>query len=174
MMNHGKPSKHTASALSSAKPSARTPFAGTTKCVIALEPNSISSAISSRVLTPGTRKPSPEGCRYIFRTRATREEEMAGQAAKEILDAFQNASKKRYGEDAVDPGRRCATVEFEKNTKDEEGKVLSIDTVPACELNDCYKIPDRISANGSRPIQRCTSKNRPTKTKRSMENGFPS
>ncbi|MCK1281796.1 nucleotidyltransferase [Bradyrhizobium sp. 61] len=64
-------------------------------------------------------------------------------APSEILDAFQNCLADKYGNDAVDPGRRCATVEFDKNTKDEEGKVLSIDTVPAVELDDCYEIPDR-------------------------------
>ena len=60
-----------------------------------------------------------------------------------VLDAFKDCLAKKYGKDAVDSGRRCATVEFEKNTKDEEGKVLSIDTVPAIELEDCYEIPDR-------------------------------
>ncbi len=64
-------------------------------------------------------------------------------APSEILDAFKNCLADKYGKDAVDPGRRCATVEFEKNTKDEEGKVLSIDAVPAVDLDDCYEIPDR-------------------------------
>ena len=62
----------------------------------------------------------------------------------ELLDAFAKTLKKTYGEDAVEPGRRCATVEFEKNTKDEEGKVLSIDAVPAFDIGDCYEIPDRV------------------------------
>jgi integrase len=39
----------------------------------------------------------------------------------EILGAFKNCLADKYGKDAVDPGRRCATVEFDKNTKDEEG-----------------------------------------------------
>jgi len=61
-----------------------------------------------------------------------------------VLDAFVACLRGKYGKDAVDPGRRCATVEFEKNTKDEEGKVLSIDAVPAFELDTCYEIPDRV------------------------------
>jgi hypothetical protein len=61
-----------------------------------------------------------------------------------LLDAFATTLRNEYGKDAVEPGRRCATVEFEKNTKDEEGKVLSIDAVPAFDLGDCYEIPDRI------------------------------
>jgi hypothetical protein len=62
----------------------------------------------------------------------------------ELIDAFVKTLRKTYGDDAVEPGRRCATVEFEKNTKDEEGKVLSIDAVPAFDIGDCYEIPDRV------------------------------
>src|SRR5690606_18210906 len=53
---------------------------------------------------------------------------------------------KDFGADAVELGRRCVTVDFEKRnpTADEEGKVLSNDAVPAIELDDCYEIPDRI------------------------------
>jgi hypothetical protein len=64
--------------------------------------------------------------------------------AHEVLDAFVACLRGKYGKDAVDPGRRCATVEFEKNTEEEEGKVLSIDAVPAFELDNCYEIPDRV------------------------------
>ncbi len=62
----------------------------------------------------------------------------------ELINAFVKSLRAVYGDDAVEPGRRCATVEFEKNTKDKEGKVLSIDAVPAFDLGDCYEIPDRI------------------------------
>ncbi|MET3649835.1 CBASS oligonucleotide cyclase [Phyllobacterium ifriqiyense] len=64
-------------------------------------------------------------------------------APSELIDAFVKTLRGKYGHDAVDPGRRCATVEFEKNTQDEEGKVLSIDAVPAFDMGDCYEIPDR-------------------------------
>lgn len=64
---------------------------------------------------------------------------------REVLEAFEACLKKKYGKDAVDPGRRCVTVEFEKNnpTAGEEGKVLSIDSVPAFEKAGRYEIPDR-------------------------------
>lgn len=62
----------------------------------------------------------------------------------DLINAFVKTLRDEYGEDAVEPGRRCATVEFERNTDDEEGKVLSIDAVPAFDLGDCYEIPDRV------------------------------
>lgn len=65
-------------------------------------------------------------------------------APSDLIDAFVKTLRKTYGDDAVEPGRRCATVEFEKDTKDEEGKVLSIDAVPAFDIGDCYEIPDRV------------------------------
>jgi hypothetical protein len=63
----------------------------------------------------------------------------------EVLNAFEKCLAAKYGEDDVEPGRRCVTVEFEKRnpTADEEGKVLSNDAVPAYELDNCYEIPDR-------------------------------
>ena len=64
-------------------------------------------------------------------------------APSELLDALAQCLRETYGFDAVEPGRRCATVEFERNTTDQEGKVLSIDAVPAFDLGDCYEIPDR-------------------------------
>ncbi len=71
-------------------------------------------------------------------------EKYRNQAPSVLLDAFLKTLRREYGDDAAEPGRRCATVEFEKNTKDEEGKVLSIDAVPAFDLGDCYEIPDRV------------------------------
>lgn len=41
-----------------------------------------------------------------------------------LINAFIKSLRAVYGDDAVEPGRRCATVELEKNTKDEDGKVL--------------------------------------------------
>ena len=64
-------------------------------------------------------------------------------APSQLLDAFVQCLRDTYGHNAVEPGRRCATVEFERNTTDEEGKVLSIDAVPAFDLGNCYEIPDR-------------------------------
>jgi len=79
----------------------------------------------------------------IFFVLGEKEKHWRDKPPHEVLDAFEACLAKKYGKSAVDPGRRCVTVEFEKNTKDEEGKVLSIDTVPAFELQDCYEIPDR-------------------------------
>jgi hypothetical protein len=64
----------------------------------------------------------------------------------ETLQAFEQCLKKQYGE--VEICRRAVTVEFEKNyyPEDHEGKVLSIDAVPAFECgNDVYEIPDKIT-----------------------------
>ncbi len=80
----------------------------------------------------------------IFFALGETEKKWRDKAPTEVLDAFSDCLAGTYGKDAVDPDRRCATVEFEKNTKDEEGKVLSIDAVPAFELEDCYEIPDRV------------------------------
>jgi hypothetical protein len=79
----------------------------------------------------------------IFFALADTEKKWRDKPAHEVLDAFV-ACLRGNARDAVDPRRRCATIEFEKNTKDEEGKVLSIDAVPAFELDDCYEIPDRV------------------------------
>jgi len=61
-----------------------------------------------------------------------------------ILKAFKTCLAKAYGADAVDPGRRCVTIEFDKRnpTVDEEGKILSIDAVPAFKVDGVYEIPD--------------------------------
>jgi len=86
-------------------------------------------------------------------------------APSELIDAFVKTLRGKYGQDSVDPGRRCATVEFEKNTKDEEGKVLSIDAVPAFDIGDCYEIPDRhlgkwIKTDPEIHAQQATAKNK--------------
>ena len=65
----------------------------------------------------------------------------------ETLQAFETCLKKTYTEkDQVCIGRRSVTVEFEKNYYPEEhdGKVLSIDAVPAfASGKDEYEIPDK-------------------------------
>src|SRR5690349_5327876 len=50
-----------------------------------------------------------------------------------VLQAFEKSLVKEYGRDAVELGRRSVTVDFEKRnpTVHEEGKILSIDAVPA-------------------------------------------
>jgi hypothetical protein len=69
----------------------------------------------------------------------------------ETLQAFEQCLKKEYKEEGqVTIGRRAVTVVFEKNyyPEDHDGKVLSIDAVPAFECDGGnYEIPDRITGN---------------------------
>ncbi|MDT3683696.1 MAG: CBASS oligonucleotide cyclase [Pseudorhodoplanes sp.] len=101
----------------------------------------------------------------VFFALGSAEKKWRDKPPAEIIDAFYDCLKDKYGADAVDRGRRSVTVEFEKNTKDEEGKVLSIDAVPAFELSDCYEIPDRdlgkwIKTDPEVHAEKSTAKNR--------------
>ena len=85
----------------------------------------------------------------------------------ETLQAFEKCLKKQYTD--VEIGRRSVTVEFAKNyypDDDDEGKVLSIDAVPAfeCEGGD-YEIPDKITGtwiktNPEKHREQATNKNK--------------
>lgn len=81
----------------------------------------------------------------VFFVLGPKDQHWRDKPPNKVLEAFEACLVKEYGRDKVDPGRRCVTVEFEKGnpTAEEEGKVLSIDAVPAIELDDCYEIPDR-------------------------------
>ncbi|MCM3869285.1 MAG: hypothetical protein ND895_01140 [Pyrinomonadaceae bacterium] len=64
----------------------------------------------------------------------------------EMLQAFEECLKAKYSD--VQICRRAVTVEFDKAyyPEDHEGKVLSIDAVPAFESGDDeYEIPDKIT-----------------------------
>jgi hypothetical protein len=67
----------------------------------------------------------------------------------ETLQAFETCLKKQYTEkDQTELCRRAVTVIFEKSyyPEDHDGKVLSIDAVPAFESGaDEYEIPDRVT-----------------------------
>jgi hypothetical protein len=87
----------------------------------------------------------------------------------EMLQAFETCLKKTYtGTDQVCIGRRCVTVEFEKvyYPENHDGKVLSIDAVPAFECgNGDYEIPDKVTAtwiktNPDKHKQQATAKNK--------------
>ena len=72
-----------------------------------------------------------------------------GKAPIETLQAFEQCLKKTYTEEGqVAIGRRAVTVVFEKNyyPDDHDGKVLSIDAVPAfaCDGGN-YEIPDKVT-----------------------------
>ena len=66
------------------------------------------------------------------------------EAPNAVLEAFEDCLSNAYGKDAVERGRRCVTVTFDKKnpTATDDGKVLSIDAVPAIALSDCYEIAD--------------------------------
>lgn len=68
-----------------------------------------------------------------------------GKHPNAVLNAFEARLADEYGADSVERGRRCVTVDFDKQNPaaDKEGRVLSNDTVPAYELDNCYEIPDR-------------------------------
>jgi hypothetical protein len=84
----------------------------------------------------------------------------------EMLQAFERCLKKQFSD--VEICRRGATVEFEKiyYPEDHEGKVLSIDAVPAfeCEGGD-YEIPDKVTGtwiktNPEKHKEQATAKNK--------------
>lgn len=86
----------------------------------------------------------------------------------ETLDAFKKHLKKTYtGKDQVEVGRRSVSVEFEKTyyPEDHDGKVMSIDTVPAFETSSKYEIPDKttgtwIKTNPEKHREQSTAKNK--------------
>ena len=83
----------------------------------------------------------------------------------EMLQAFETCLKKQF--DDVELSRRAVTVVFEKSyyPDDHEGKVLSIDAVPALEFGgDEYEIPDRVTGkwiktNPEKHKEQATAKN---------------
>lgn len=83
----------------------------------------------------------------------------------EMLQAFERCLKEKYSD--VQICRRAVTVEFEKAyyPEDHEGKVLSIDAVPAFESGDDeYEIPDKITGtwintNPKKHKEQATAKN---------------
>lgn len=72
-----------------------------------------------------------------------------GKPPIDVLQAFEKCLKKKYAEQGqVEIGRRSVTVVFEKNyyPDDHDGKVLSIDAVPAFECGSGdYEIPDKVT-----------------------------
>lgn len=87
----------------------------------------------------------------------------------EMLQAFEACLKKTYTEkDQTEIGRRAVTVIFEKNyyPEDHDGKVLSIDAVPAFEAGtEEYEIPDKITGtwiktNPEKHKEQATAKNK--------------
>ena len=63
---------------------------------------------------------------------------------KGVLDDLEKCLIDAYGEGQVERDRRCITVYFEKKnqTQHEDGKILSLDVVPAFKVEAGYEIPD--------------------------------
>jgi len=80
----------------------------------------------------------------IFFVLGEDEEHRRKKTPSATLAAFEDCVVRKYGRDQVERGRRCVTVEFEKRnqTQDPDGKVLSIDAVPAFDVSGHYEIPD--------------------------------
>jgi hypothetical protein len=85
----------------------------------------------------------------------------------EMLQAFEKCLKNTFGADQTELCRRAVTVTFEKNyyPDDHDGKVLSIDAVPAFEAGkDVYEIPDKVTGkwiktNPKKHMEQATGKN---------------
>lgn len=86
----------------------------------------------------------------------------------DMLQAFERCLKKKYSEQGqVEIGRRSVTVEFEKGyyPEDHDGKVLSVDVVPAFECGKVtYEIPDKdsgkwIKTSPAKHKEQATAKN---------------
>jgi hypothetical protein len=87
----------------------------------------------------------------------------------EMLEAFDSCLKKKYSDkDQTELCRRAVTVIFEKNyyPEDHDGKVLSIDAVPAFTSGpDEYEIPDKVTGtwiktNPEKHKSQATAKNK--------------
>jgi hypothetical protein len=87
----------------------------------------------------------------------------------DTLEAFEKCLKKKYAEPGqVEVNRRSVTVEFEKNyyPDDRDGRVLSIDAVPAFECGSGnYEIPDKVTGtwiktNPEKHREQATAKNK--------------
>ena len=92
-----------------------------------------------------------------------------GRPPIETLQAVETHLQKTYtGKDQVEIGRRSVTIEFEKNyyPDDHDGKVLSIDAVPAFECGGGeYEIPDKVTGtwiktNPAKHKEQATAKNK--------------
>ncbi len=66
----------------------------------------------------------------------------------ELLEAFRKVLAKAYGETCVSTGRRSIRVSFGIKETEAEGKVMSIDVVPAFPNGKAYQIPDPRSSPG--------------------------
>ena len=123
---------------------------------------------SFRLLQAAHEDEAAERCRRDVRA-GRKEKWRRDKPPIETLQAFEKCLKKKYTEtDQIEICRRAVTVEFEKNyyPDDHEGKVLSIDAVPAFECGgDEYEIPDKVTGtwiktNPEKHKEQATAKNK--------------
>ena len=86
---------------------------------------------------------------------------------RSVLDELEKSLVAAYGRGQVERDRRCVTVWFEKRnqTQHEDGKILSLDVVPAFAAGNHYEIPDEalgewIATDPSIHADEATAKNR--------------
>lgn len=103
----------------------------------------------------------------IFFVLGSKDAAWRNKPARETLDAFENCLVAEYGSEKVTRGRRAITVEFDKAspTVSEDGKVFSVDAVPAFEKGNDYEIPDDtlndwIKSNPEKHAEKATNKNK--------------
>src|SRR5580700_2080843 len=104
----------------------------------------------------------------VFFVLGQKEKSRRNKPPSEMLKAFDDCLKKQYTDpDQTEVCRRAVTVVFDKNyyPEDHEGKVLSIDAVPAFESGgDEYEIPDKVTGtwiktNPEKHKEQATAKN---------------
>ena len=80
----------------------------------------------------------------IFVCLGSKEDHRRKAHPKAVLDDLEACLVDAYGQDQVERDRRCVTVWFEKRhqTQHEDGKVVSLDVVPAFQSGSDYEIPD--------------------------------
>lgn len=103
----------------------------------------------------------------IFVVLSSDEQHRRQEHPKTVLDDLEKCLRDAYGADQIERDRRCVTVWFEKRnqTQHEDGKVLSLDVIPAFTCGDDYEIPDDalgtwIKTNPARHAELTTAKNR--------------
>lgn len=103
----------------------------------------------------------------IFFVLGPKEAQRRNEPPSKTLDAFEKCLVDAYGRDRVERNRRSITVTFDKAspTADEDGKVLSVDAVPAFEKTKYFEIPDDklgtwIKSDPERHAELATQKNK--------------
>ncbi len=87
-------------------------------------------------------------------------------SAQSALDAFETTLLKHYTRSQIERGRRSISVTFERSspTQADDGRVMSIDVVPAFASGEAYDIPDDslgdwIATNPEVHKEKATAKN---------------